>query len=213
MDALLAINANTIVVLLSALVGVSLAGPWIDWPFPPGDVGIALMLAAASALRWHWGRRAAVRGDEPGEPEREIWHGLASTSLIGAQIATALYLAGPSLALGSADAIQLGRTSGTLIGGAVLSYFILHRREVERDERDLGIAAHASRVSSRVLMALIIVLAVTLGFTPPSRLAPMSHVFLAHLLVLILVTSSLVAHALQLWGYRRDARLAREAHG
>ncbi|GMV29078.1 MAG: hypothetical protein AMXMBFR59_12030 [Rhodanobacteraceae bacterium] len=194
--------------LASAAIGVLLVGPWIDWPFPEGWIGVALMLAAAFAMRHHWSRRAETRGDEPGEPEREVWHGLASTSLIGAQIATSLYLAGPALALHSSAAHHLGRTTWTLIGGAVISWFILHRREVQRDERDLAIVAGAHRISGHVLAVLIVGLAVTLGFTPPERLAPMSHVFLAHVLLLTLVVSSLVNHALQLWGYRRDARAA-----
>jgi hypothetical protein len=193
-----------LVMLASAVVGILLVGPWIDWPFPEGWVGVALMLAAAFAMRRHWDRRAETRGDEPGEPEREVWHGLASTSLIGAQIATTLYLAGPALALHSDAAHHLGRTTWTLIGGAVASWFILHRREVQRDERDRAIVADANRISGHVLAVLIVALAVLLGFTPPQRLAPMSHVFLAHLLLLTLVVSSLVNHALQLWGYRRD---------
>jgi hypothetical protein len=195
-----------LVMLLSAAVGALLAGPWIDWPLHEGYVGVVLMLIAAVILRRHWQRRAETRGDEPGEPEREVWHGLASTSLIGAQIATTLFLAGPGLALHSAQANQLGRTTWTLIAGAVASWFILHRREVQRDERDRAIVTQANRVSGHVLTVLIVVLAVTLGFTPPQRLAPMSHVFLAHLLLLTLVISSLVSHALQLWGYRRDAQ-------
>ncbi|ODV16433.1 MAG: hypothetical protein ABT27_20215 [Lysobacteraceae bacterium SCN 69-25] len=193
------------VILLSAACGVLLAGPWIDWPFPPGQIGLVLMLAAALVLRRYWAQRATQRGDEPGEPEREVWHGLASTSLIGAQLATALYLAGPGLALHSAQASALGRTTWTLIAGAVASWFILHRREVPRDERDLAIAAHAQRLSSQVLVALVVALALLLGFTPPTWLAPMSHVFLAHLLLLSLVLASLAHHALQLWGYRDDA--------
>lgn len=197
-----------LVMLVSAAVGVLLVAPWIDWPFPESYVGVALMLAAAVAMRHHWTQRAATHGDEPGEPEREVWHGLASTSLIGAQIATTLYLAGPGLVLHSAAAHHLGRTTWTLIGGAIASWFILHRREVQRDERDRAIVADANRLSGHVLAILIVIVAVTLGFTPPERLAPMSHVFLAHVLLLTLVVSSLVNHALQLWGYRRDTLAA-----
>ncbi len=195
-----------LVILLSAVVGALLAGPWIDWPLREGYVGVVLMIGAALVLRRHWQRRADTRGDEPGEPEREVWHGLASTSLIGAQIATTLFLAGPGIALHSPQAHQLGQTTWMLIAGAIVSWFILHRREVQRDERDRAIVTQASRVSGHVLVVLVVVLAVTLGFTPPQRLAPMSHVFLAHLLLLTLVISSLVNHALQLWGYRRDAQ-------
>jgi hypothetical protein len=197
-----------LVMFASAAVGVLLVGPWIDWPFPESYVGVALMLAAAFAMRRHWDHRAATRGDDPGEPEREVWHGLASTSLIGAQLATMLYLVGPSLALHSDAAHRLGRTTWILIGGAIASWYVLHRREVARDERDRAIVADANRISGHVLAALVVALAVLLGFTPPERLAPMSHVFLAHLLLLSLVVSSLVNHALQLWGYRRDTLAA-----
>ncbi len=81
-------------------------------------------------------------------------------------------------------------------------------REVHRDERDRAIIADANRISGHVLALLIVVIAVTIGFTPPQYLAPMSHVFLAHLLLLTLAVASLVNHALQLWGYRRDSLIA-----
>lgn len=195
-----------LVMLLSAVIGMLLASPWIDWPLHEGYVGVVLMVGAALILRRRWQRRAETRGDEPGEPEREVWHGLASTSLIGAQIATALLLAGPGLVLHSPQAYQLGRTTWTLIAGAIVSWLILHRREVQRDERDQAIVTQANRVSGQVLAVLVVVLAVTLGFTPPQRLASMSHVFLAHLLLLSLVTASLVGHVVQLWDYRRDTQ-------
>jgi hypothetical protein len=145
-----------LVMFASAAVGVLLVGPWIDWPFPESYVGVALMLAAAFAMRRHWDHRAATRGDDPGEPEREVWHGLASTSLIGAQLATMLYLVGPSLALHSDAAHRLGRTTWILIGGAIASWYVLHRREVARDERDRAIVADANRISGHVLAALVV---------------------------------------------------------
>lgn len=196
----------TLVMLFSAVIGALLAGPWIDWPLHEGYIGAGLMIAAALVLRRHWQQRAETRGDEPGEPEREVWHGLASTSLIGAQIATALFLAGPDLALRGPEAQDLGRTAWTLIAGALLSWLILHRREVQRDERDRAILAQATRASGHVLAVLVVALAVILGSTPPQRLPPLSHAFLAHLLLLILVISNLVGHSLQLWGYRRDTQ-------
>ena len=191
--------------LVSAAIGVLLVAPWIDWPFPAGWVGVALMLGAAIAMRHHWNLRAETRGDEPGEPEREVWHGLASTSLIGAQIATSLYFAGPALALHSAAAHHLGRTTWTLIGGAVLSWYLLHRREPLEDERDLAIQSRAQKTAATVLAVLIITVSVTLAFNPPERLAPLSYAFIANVLMLLLVISSLVRHAVELWSYQRDA--------
>ena len=61
-----------LVMLLSAAVGVLLAAPWIDWPLHEGYVGVILMVGAALLLRRYWQRRAETRGDEPGEPEREV---------------------------------------------------------------------------------------------------------------------------------------------
>lgn len=194
-----------LVMLLSAAVGVLLAAPWIDWPLHEGYVGVILMVGAALLLRRYWQRRAETRGDEPGEPEREVWHGLASTSLIGAQVTTALLLAGPGLSLHSPAAHRLGITAWTLVAGAVASWYILHRREVQRDERDRAIAARADRAAHTVLAVLIVILAVSLGFNPPQRLQAMSHVFLGHVLLLTLIAASLVRHVLQLRGYGRDA--------
>lgn len=194
-----------LVMLLSAALGVLLAAPWIDWPLREGYVGAILMVGTALLMRRHWRRRAETHGDEPGEPEREVWHGLASTSLIGAQVATALLLAGPGLSLHSAAAQHLGVTAWTLVAGALVSWYILHRREVQRDERDRAIAAQADRAAHTVLGVLIVALAVSLGFNPPERLLAMSHVFVGHILLLTLIAASLVRHVRQLHGYRRDA--------
>jgi len=194
-----------LVLLLSAAAGVLLAGPWIDWPLHEGYIGGILMIGTAFALRHYWQRRADTRGDEPGEPEREVWHGLASTSLIGAYVVTALLLAGPGLSLHSAATLRLGITAWTLVAGAVVSWYILHRREVRRDERDQAIAARANNAAHTVLAVLIVIIAVSLGFNPPQRLQAMSHVFLGHVLLLTLVAASLVRHVLQLRGYQRDA--------
>jgi cytochrome c oxidase assembly factor CtaG len=193
-----------LVMLLSAGVGVLLAGPWIDWPLHEGYIGVLLMVGAALYMRRHWQQRAERRGDEPGEPEREVWHGLASTSLIGAQVTTALVLAGPGLSLHSATTQRLGVTAWTLVAGAVVSWYLLHRREVRRDERDRAIDARASYAAHTVLAVLIVIIAVSLGLNPPQRLPAMSHVFLGHVLLLTLVASSLVRHVLQLCSYQRD---------
>lgn len=195
-----------LVILISALTGALLAGPWIDWPTSEGLVGVALMIGAALYMRRHWRQRAALEGDEPGEPEQEVWHGLASTSLIGAQMLTALLVAGPAMQMHSAASNRLGAMTWTLIGGALLSWYILHRREVVKDERDRAIDARATSISAITLALSIIGISIALGFNPPERLQPMTHAFLANVLMLTLVFSSLVRHALQLWGYRRDAQ-------
>jgi hypothetical protein len=194
-----------VVFLLSALVGTLLAGPWIDWPIQEGWLGVALMVGAALYMRRHWQRRAAERGDEPGEREQEIWHGFASTSLIGAQIVTSLWLAGPGMLMHSAASNRLGILTWTLVGGAVLSWYLLHRREPLKDERDLAIQAQAQKASATVLALLIVTVSVTLAFNPPERLAPLSFAFLANVLLLLLVIASLVRHAVELWSYQRDA--------
>lgn len=194
----------TVVFLLSALIGTLLAGPWIDWPVREGWLGVALMFGAAFYMRWHWQQRAA-RGDEPGEREQELWHGFASTSLIGAQIVTSLWLAGPGMLMHSAASNRLGELTWTLIAGAVFSWYLLHRREPVKDERDLAIQARSQKVSATVLAVLIVTLSVTLAFNPPERLAPLSFAFLANVLLLLLVIASLVRHVVELWSYQRDA--------
>jgi hypothetical protein len=93
-----------------------------------------------------------------------------------------------------------------LIGGAVVSYFVLHDEDTKRDERDLAISARGITVGYATLIVLLIGLILQLGFAPKSMLAPLTHPLLAHVLIAILVFASLAHSVAQLVAYRRDAQ-------
>ena len=197
------------VVLTGALAfGFALAYPLIAWPIKVGYLGFAVMLASAWAARVHWDRRRERVGDEPGAPEREVWHCMAANAVVGGHLLGVLVQPGFDMhsVAGHAHAVD----NWTLIGGAVASYFVLHNSGVKQDERDRAIAARAANAGYWALVAMIVVLLLILGFAPRHILAPLTHQVLAHVLIEILVAATLVQSAVQLIGYRRDALPAGE---
>lgn len=191
-------------VLVGSLAfGFALAFPVIDWPIKVGYLGCAVMIATAWAARVYWDRRQARVGDDPGAPEREVWHYLATTAVVGGHLIGIIVQPGFDMhsAVGHAHAVN----NWTLIGGAIASYFVLHNSEAKRDERDKAISAQAISVGYGTLIFLLIVLLLNLGFAPKRILEPFSHQLLAHVLIAALALASLAQSVAQLVGYRRDA--------
>ena len=79
---------------------------------------------------------------------------------------------------------------------------------VGEDERDREIAARAAGWGRGVLVACLVGLAVTLGFSPPERLQWATHFMVANLLVLALMVHCLVEYAATTLMYLRDRRAA-----
>jgi L-asparagine transporter-like permease len=192
-------------VLAGALVfGFLLSYPLIPWPIKVGYLGIAIMIVSAWIMHRRWETRRKTTGDDPGAPEREVWHCMATTAVVGGHLIGILVQPGFEM---HTDASHMHFANNwMLIGGAVVSYFVLHDEEAKRDERDLAISARGITVGYATLTVLLIVLILHLGFAPKSMLAPLTHPLLAHVLIAILVFTSLAHSVAQLVAYRRDAQ-------
>ena len=69
------------VVFAGLAFGLLLTLPGISWLIRPGWLGAAALVGAAYAARRHWDRRDG--GYDPAAPERETWHALAGSALVG----------------------------------------------------------------------------------------------------------------------------------
>lgn len=195
-----------VITAASLVIGFVLALRLIDLPVRVGYLGFALMVVAAWAARAHWERRRARVGDEPGAPERVVWHGLASTAVVAGHLIGILIQ--PNFDMHGAAGHALAVDNWMLIAGAVVSYFVLHNPETKRDERDMAIAARASSFGYRTLVCLLVAVLLTLGFASKQWLAPFTHQLLAHVLIVVITLASMAQFAAQLFGYWQDSRPA-----
>ncbi len=187
------------VLLLSLVAGGVLALLQGVLPVRPGYLGVALMLFSAMGVRRHWRRLDA--DSEPGSPERELWHCLATTALIAGHLVLSLWLAGPGMALHSVVVHAMAVDNWTLVLGAILSFRIARDPEPRSDERDAVLAARAIRVAYGTLIAELCLVIVTLGFGVQLGLPAFSLPLVAHVLIVCLMTASMVRCAVQLASY------------
>lgn len=195
--------------LLSLTSGCALALAQGHLPVRPGLLGLALMLASALAVRRHW--QKADADSEPGSPERELWHGLATTAFIAGHLLAGLWLAGPGMALHSVAVHARAVDSWTLVLGAILSFGIARDPEPRSDERDALFAARAARAGHAILVAELCVVILALGFGAELGLPDFSRPLIAHALIVCLMTASIARSAAQLALYERARRSLRAA--
>lgn len=192
------------VALVSLLFGGVLASGAMSWPVRPGFVGLAAMLASAWMARRYWQGLRADHG--PGSPERALWHGLASYSLLSGHLLVVLWQLGPAMQMHSLAGHALAIDNWTLVLGAVLSYWIARDPEPRQDERDVLIAASGLRVGYNTMLVLLLALILALGFGANTAIALFNQPLLAQILILFLILQCLARTGAQLWRYRRDAR-------
>lgn len=194
------------------LIAPAALGLWLIVAIPSrwhgldtGSIGAGLLLVIAAAGLWLSGR---IRDDgasphSPGEQGR--WVALVFTGLIGAlMLAHAGTFAG---ARTIAELDGIGRPIAMLLVGWLILASIARRRPgagVREDERDREVARAADAAAHVVLALAIVAIAVTLGLTPPARLAWASPIAIANLLMFALVAAAFVGHGAALWHYRRD---------
>ena len=101
-----------------------------------------------------------------------------------------------------------GRLVLLLVAWTVLSRVLASRWQsaVDEDERDRAIAGHAAGWWRGTAAVGVLVLAVTLGMSPPERLAWASHFMIANLLVLALMCAWTAECAATALLYLRDRR-------
>lgn len=170
-----------------------------------GSIGAAIMLAAA----WIGLGLATRIPDDPDSPrspgEQKNWVALAFSSLIGALM---IFKAGVFVNAESvADLREVGRPIGMLIVGWIIFGSLLRRRlgrRIQQDERDVAVERASDLTAYVTLCVVVMGIAVTLGFTPRTRLDWATPIALANLLVFALVLASFVGHAVAAWRYWRD---------
>lgn len=186
-----------------------LAGPERVLGFDAGKLGMALLVTAAWTSLLSLSLSLLPRGEgeaaiAPGE--WKAWIGA------GFMLAAVVYFLGKlgvfaGAHVGDPDAQAVARNLVLLlVAWAVLSRVVASRRRggVEADERDRRIEAGAAAWGRGALIVAVIAIAVTVGFSPPSRLQWATHFMVANLLVLALMCGWLVEYAATAVAGRRD---------
>jgi hypothetical protein len=193
-----------LVLLLSLVAGSALVLLQGVLPVRPGYLGVALMLVSAMAVRRHW--RNLDADSEPGSPERELWHCLATTALIAGHLVSSLWLAGPGMTLHSVAVHAMAIDNWTLVLGALLSFRIARDPEPRSDERDTLFAARSVRAAYATLIGELCMVILILGFGAELGLPVLSLPLVAHVLIVCLMVASMVRCAVQLAAYARARR-------
>lgn len=192
------------VVLLALLLGGVLAFGATSWPVRPGLFGLGLMVLAAFAVRNYWlGLELAA----PGSPERALWLGLGSSSLICGHLGASLWRIGPAMELHTRAGHALGTDSWTLVLGAAIAYRIARDPEPRQDERDAAIETRGLRAGYCSLVGVLVALILLLGFGVGRGVPALSYPLIAHLLITAVIVSCLVSESVQLHAYLLDRSL------
>ncbi len=194
---------RVVVVLGGALLfGALLASGAAVWPLRPGLVGVLLMVGVALAVRRRWGLLADAA---PGSPERMLWVSMATNAVVAAHLLVTLYRIGPSLVMHTPVVHALGVDSWTLVGGAILSYWIVREPQGREDERDDAIAAAGMRWAYYGLLLALGVQILVLGFVQHGWVSQLSRPTIAHALILTIILSVLIDGFTRLRAYALEA--------
>ena len=185
-----------------------LAGPSKVLGFDPGKLGMVLLVATAwislySVSQIPKGELEAVVS--PGEWRAWVGTGFMLVAIVYFLSKASVFEHGP--AWGNPDASAVARNLVMLlIAWAVLSSVMSTRWKgvVQEDERDREIEKQASGWGRGALVAVIIGLAVMLGFSPAAKLEWASHFMIANLLVFALMWGWLCEYAATAVMYVRD---------
>lgn len=172
------------------------------WPVRPGIAGALLMIGIAIAVRRRWGLLAETA---PGSPERMLWVTLATHTVVAAHLFATLYRIGPAMVMHTPVVHALGMDSWTLVGGALVAYWIVRDPNPRADERDGAIAARGMRAAYLGLLLVLAVQILVLGFVHEGWVAQLSRPTIAHALILAIILSVLVDAVTRLLAYARDA--------
>lgn len=191
----------------ATVAGAFLATGTGSWLVRPGLVGLTAMLVGGVVVKRYWQRQRAVSAD-PSSPERTLWHGLATTALVGGHLFASLWFIGPAMRLHSPLVHDTAIDNWTMVLGALLSYGITRDRDPRRDERDRLFAARGLRAGYIALIAQTIGLSLALGFGAGTVAERLSLAMVSHLLISVLILAALVQYTAQLRLYAIDDRNA-----
>ena len=200
---------------VAALAAMALPALWLLLAGPErlldieGDhIGMVLLVTAA------WTSLLLLSKLPRGEGEAAIapaeWRAWVGTGFMAVAVAyfvghVEVFAAGPDDRAARAVA---GRLVLLLVAWAVLSQVLASRWKgtVDEDERDRGIAMRAAGWWRGTAALAVLVMAGTLGFSPPDRLHWATHFMVANLLVLGLMCAWLAECAATALMYLRDRR-------
>lgn len=178
------------------------SGRWLG--FDLGQVGTVVLIAVAWYALWHIARQPrSAQEDEMPPGEWRAWIGFFFMLAAMAYFVGKLHL----FRSDTVDARIVVRNLVTLgIAWAVLGQIVASRWQgrLQVDERDRNIALRAAQWGHVALVIAVIGLAVTLGFSPASRLAWATPFFLANALIAALMAGWLVEYGTMALQYRRD---------
>lgn len=176
-----------------------LAGPSKLLGVDTGQAGTALLVTVAWVSMY---RVSRLPGDDLGAAaspaEWKAWIGAGFMLAAIAYFLAKIEVFAAARVFADADASAVARNLVLLlVAWSILSTLIASRWKgaVEEDERDRDIAARAVAWGRGALVVAVIMLAVTLGLSPVSRLQWASHFMVANLLVLALMWGCLFEYA------------------
>jgi len=185
-----------------------LAGPQRLLGIESDHIGMVLLLTATWTSLLALSRLPASEGGETIAPAE--WRAWIGTGFMGIAVAyfighVEVFATGPDDRAARAVA---GHLVLLLVAWMVLSRVLASRWKgtVDEDERDRGIAMQAAGWWRGTAALAVLVLAITLGFSPPERLLWATHFMVANLLVLGLMCAWLVECAATALMYLRDRR-------
>jgi hypothetical protein len=130
---------------------------------------------------------------------------MAANAAVAAHLLVALYRVGPSMVMHTPAVHALGVDSWTLVGGAILAYWIVREPGLRSDERDEAIAARGMRAAHYGLLLVLLVQILTLGFVHEGWVSELSNPTIAHALILAIISSAIVDSFVRLRAYAAEA--------
>lgn len=192
-----------IAALLGSLgLGAVLAAP-LPWPFAPGALGAAVLLAAAVVSKRSWEKRRRSDLDAPGWREIGAWHSVIGWGVVCGQLAMSL-LRGVDLHLGSGNTLAID--NWTLGAAAVIAWLIIRPRDRTRDERDTEMANLGARTGYWALTLSLVVASVGMGFAPVAVQERLTPFVIGNILIVLILLGGLAYATAQLVGYWAAAR-------
>lgn len=164
-----------------------------------GGIGFAiLVLSAWSALHGVWRLSLTETELRVSPAEWHAWIGAGFMALAVAYFVARMHVYQVSDLALDAEAKAVARNLVLLlVAWHVLAHSFARRWKdrVQEDERDREIEREAAAWSRHVIGALVLVLAILLGISPPDRLQWATLPMIANLLVLVLMVGTLVENA------------------
>lgn len=201
--------------LFLALLPIIALGAWLLWFAPSkwwdidtGILGSIVLSVCAWAGAFLVSRRRELPGGHVGSGEQQAWLGVLFLAVIYAYFVSRISILGGAADLYSdPHARAVGRNIAIMIiAWIAISSWLRHLREEEvlEDERDRRISNIAESFGNGALVFCLITFVVTIGFSPADRLAWLTPVRTATMLLNLLVLRSLLAAVAQVFLYWRD---------